>query len=311
MVHDAIQRWRCTEQTRNIALDRFVRFQIGELSWQRARRLILSGKLSINGTTVRISTARVKVGDWIEFNPGAREQSATLHQSVPVLFVDSQIVVVNKPAGISTVPFDKNERGTLIDLVRQSIESPGSIRPPTLHVVHRIDKPTSGVVVFARTRASLLRLKQLFRVHDIERRYLALVRGYLGERTFHSRLVANRGDGKRGSTSNMRLGLDAITHVRAVEHFKSATLVQCRLETGRTHQIRIQLAEAGFPLLGERVYAKAAEPVRLARRLMLHAAYLAFSHPLTGLPLEYSSEIPNDMAETIERLRRAGPGRQR
>ena len=298
-----IQHWRCPDHVRDIALDRYVRLQLPETSWRQARRLIASGKVSINGATVSARTNRVQPGDLVEFNPEACNEEAIRRIHVPILYFDSQIIVVNKPAGISTVPFDKNERGTLSDLVRQSLRDTERHRQPTLHVVHRIDKQTSGVIVFARTRAALLRMKQMFRVHNIERRYLALVHGYPGDRTFCSQLVADRGDGKRGSTFNPMLGRRAVTHTRVLERFRSLALIECRLETGRTHQIRIQLAEAGFPLLGERVYARSTPDVVAVPRLMLHAAYLAFRHPLTDMPLEYSLDAPDDMATIIGRLR--------
>ncbi len=298
-----IQHWRCPHHVRDIALDRYVRLQLRELSWRQARGLIASGKISINGAAVRTLTTRVQPGDLVVFNPEVSEDTATRRKHVPILYFDSQIVVVNKPAGISTVPFDKNERGTLSELVRKSLRGSERHRQPTLHVVHRIDKTTSGVILFARTRTAHLRMKQMFRVHDIERRYLALVHGCPRDRTFCSQLVADRGDGKRGSTFNPRLGRRAVTHTRVLERFKSFALIECRLETGRTHQIRIQLAEAGFPLLGERVYARSTPDVVAVPRLMLHAAYLAFRHPLTDMPLEYSVDAPDDMATTIKRLR--------
>lgn len=302
---EPIRKWCCPEHLREIALDRYVRLQLDPLSWQQARRLVTTGKISINGETVRNPTARVRSGDVIIFDPRARNDLIAPIPCVSTLFVNSQIVVVNKPPGISTVPYDKDERGTLVDRVRQIIRSAEPNRQTTLYTIHRIDKQASGIVVFARTHSALLLLKQMFRRHDIERCYLALVYGHPANQVLCSRLVANRGDGRRGSTSNPRLGRHATTHVRSLERFESTALVQCRLETGRTHQIRIQLAEAGFPLLGEKVYRHASSKDIPVPRLMLHATYLCFRHPLTALPLEYRSDAPKDMTTIIERLRKA------
>jgi 23S rRNA pseudouridine1911/1915/1917 synthase len=295
--------WHCPAVSQVLPLDRFIREKIGSLSWNRTRRLISTGKISLNGTVVRDPFIPIRGGDVVEYNPNAQNTPTSRHPKVPLVFIDSQIVVVDKPAGISSVPFDKHERGTLVELVRQSLNSLERGRVSAVHVVHRIDKETSGIVVFARTQSSLKILKQLFRDHDIDRRYLAIVAGKLGNRTFSSRLVADRGDGKRGSTSNPRLGRIAITHVRSLEDLNSATLVECRLETGRTHQIRIQLAEAGHPILGERVYSASATALERVPRILLHAAHLAFRHPVTGISQEYSSGMPADMSAILQKLR--------
>jgi 23S rRNA pseudouridine1911/1915/1917 synthase len=308
MQHGPIQQWYCPDHLCETALDRYVRLHLTALSWQQARHLIATGKISVNGETVRNPTVRVHFGDVVVFDPRARKDLLTPIPCVPTLFVDSQIVVVNKPPGISTVPFDRDERDTLFDRVRQMLRSTQPSRQVALYTIHRIDKQASGVIVFARTHAALTRMKQTFRRHDVERRYLALVYGHPASQVLRSRLVANRGDGKRGSTPNPRLGRHAVTHVCSLECFESATLVQCRLETGRTHQIRIQLAEAGFPLLGERVYRRASSIDIPVPRLMLHAAYLGFRHPLTAVPLEYRSDTPDDMTAIIGRLRTARYG---
>ena len=299
------QTWRCPECSQPLPIDRFLRQRLSGISWNRTRRLISTGKVIINGKVVRDTSDPVRGGDEVQYNPNAQNKPMSIQPKVALLYIDSQIVVADKPAGISSVPFDKHERGTLIDLVRQSLHSPEHGRGLTVHVVHRIDKETSGIVVFARTQSAFKTLKQLFRVHDIDRRYLAIVEGRLGNRTFSSRLVADRGDGRRGSTTSPRLGRIATTHVRPLEYLNSTTLVECRLETGRTHQIRIQLAEAGHPLLGERVYSKTEATLVTVPRIMLHAAHLAFRHPLTGLPQVHSSDVPEDMRAIIQTLRAA------
>lgn len=305
MSEESITCWRGPFDIQAVSLDRFVRQRMGMLSWNRVRKLIATGKLTINGHIVTDLTARVKAGDEVVFKPHAQNESTRLRLSVSPVFVDSQIVIVNKPAGISTVAFDEHEHGTLLELVQRSLSGTAHNRPPAVHVVHRIDKETSGLVVFARTRLALKRLKQLFRAHYIERRYLALAQGRLDGRTCRSRLVADRGDGRRGSTLNPRLGRESITHIRTVEYFETATLVQCRLETGRTHQVRIHLAEAGHPLLGEKVYSACRTQTTTVPRIMLHAEHLGFEHPLTGAPLEFSAELPQDMAKVIRELRGA------
>ena len=171
--------------------------------------------------------------------------------------------------------------------------------------IHRLDKETTGVLVFARTHEAQERLKSQFRFHTTERRYLAIVHGHPKELTYRSNLVVNRGDGLRGSTENANLGKESVTHIEVLERFAQASLIRCRLETGRTHQIRIHLSEAGHPLLGERVYTRGFSGRQLsAPRVMLHAASLGFDHPLTGARITHELPLPADMADVLLRLRR-------
>src|SRR3954464_9890374 len=224
-------------------------------SWNDVRRLARTGKIFVNGVPLLDPTRLVAAGAEVELRQNAPR--ATRTPSLPrssILHLDAQVVVVEKPAGISTVPYDENERGTLDQLAMETISERGGRAP--LGIVHRIDKETSGVVVFARTVAAKHALKNQFRFHTVGRCYTAIAHGSVGEQTITSRLVQDRGDGYRGSTENAELGREAVTHVRRLEALRGATLVECRLETGRTHQIRIHLSEHGHPLVGERVYSK-------------------------------------------------------
>ncbi|MCS7017468.1 MAG: RluA family pseudouridine synthase, partial [Gemmatales bacterium] len=165
-----------------------------------------------------------------------------------------------------------------------------------VRAVHRIDRDTSGLVVFARTASAARKLEEQFRAHTVEREYLALVRGQPVDRTIASRLVRDRGDGRRGSGPE---GLSAVTHVHVRQRFAGFALVACRLETGRTHQVRIHLGEAGWPLCGERVYDRPLHGRPLpdgsgALRPMLHAARLGFIHPVTGERMAWSCDPPSD-----------------
>jgi 23S rRNA pseudouridine1911/1915/1917 synthase len=242
----------------------------------------------------------------------------------PVIrYVDDQVVVVDKPAGLTTMrhPEEAAEFGsrarrflppTLADLLPDLLRAKGKSRkgqPAGVIAVHRLDKETSGLVVFARTPAGARHLGGQFRAHATERRYLALVRGRAKSGRIESFLVRDRGDGRRGS-SKSKQGERAVTHVRLVEELGDFTLVECRLETGRTHQVRIHLGENGTPLCGERVYDRPLHGKPLsdgsgARRPMLHAAVLGFDHPATGKRMVWESPLPPDMQELLERLGKA------
>jgi 23S rRNA pseudouridine1911/1915/1917 synthase len=310
------------------SLDRLVR-ERWDVSWGKARAWIASGKVTVQGRVVLEPTAHVEEAAKVELAlaaPGPR--TGTLRDE-EVIHADSQIVVVAKAAGISTVPFvghgehgehagrgDRADRGepqggdTLDARVRGWLERrrlvPRGARP-SLGVVHRLDKETTGLVVFTRTWAAKQSLAGQFRRHTVHRRYLAIAHGDVRARTFRTMLLADRGDGLRGSARGHAgaQGREAITHVEPVEGLRGATLVACRLETGRTHQIRIHLSEAGHPLLGEPVYVRDyAGPLLEAPRLMLHAAELGFVHPSSDQELRWELPLPEDMAGVLAGLRR-------
>ena len=286
------------------ALDRTVRGFFAGASWNAVRGLIESGKVSVNGNVVRDPTHAVRAGMTVAIAMRARRQRGAELSSELVVHNDPHLIVVHKPAGISTVPYNDEETGTLSELVQAYVRR-GSRGPQSpLGIVHRLDKDTSGLIVFARTLAATRGLKQQFRVHTVERRYVAIAHGPVRTGTLRSRLVRDRGDGRRGSTDHPELGRDAVTHVRLLEKLDGATLVECKLETGRTHQIRIHLAEEGHPIVGERVYTKEFRGRLIsAPRLMLHAFELGFDHPATGAHLHFEAPLPPDFRDVLESLR--------
>ncbi|HEY7818671.1 MAG TPA: RluA family pseudouridine synthase, partial [Vicinamibacteria bacterium] len=251
------------------------------LSWSAARRLVAEGRVSIDGTPVSDSAQRVAPGQIVR----VRETKAPPAAPSVLVYEDRHVVVAEKPAGISSVPYVRGERETLMDAVRSEWRRRGlKVQARVLHVVHRLDKDSSGLLVYARTRSSERELQTQFRKRSVSRVYLCLAHGRVESGTVESRLLRDRGDGLRGSASRDRSeGKPAITHVRVVKRFERATLCEARLETGRTHQIRIHLAESGHPLVGERVYIRDFEAgggrLLSSPRLMLHAASLAFDHP--------------------------------
>jgi 23S rRNA pseudouridine1911/1915/1917 synthase len=182
-------------------------------------------------------------------------------------------------------------------------------RKPRLRIVQRLDKETSGLVVFARTVDAERGLGMQFRKHTVTRRYLAIVKGIVTPQTIRSTLVRDRGDGRRGSTMLNNTGKEAVTHISVVERLPGYTLLSCKLETGRTHQIRIHLAELGHPVCGERVYNRKfnGEPIpddSGAPRLALHAAELGFKHPITDEAMHWEMPPPDDLREFLAQLRK-------
>lgn len=295
-------------------LDAFVRAQTPGTSWNRARMLVRRGKVSVDGVLVTEITHRVPDGARVEVNLAAPRPTNTRLADSAIVYLDADLVVVNKPAGVMTVPYEQ-ERDTLVDRTRRAVERMAGARRGELGVVQRLDKDTSGLLVFTRTLEAKRALQQDLRKHAIDRHYLAIVHGVLTEpRSIETWFVDDRGDGLKGSFGHFRRqrggpppgAQRALTHVRPLETLAGATLVECTLETGRQHQIRIHLSEEGYPVLGEAVYVRNHHGPRLpAPRQMLHAAVLGFTHPRTGEAMRFEQPPPADFAAVLAGLRRA------
>jgi 23S rRNA pseudouridine1911/1915/1917 synthase len=180
--------------------------------------------------------------------------------------------------------------------------------PPPVRAVHRLDRETSGLMVFARTVRAERALGEQFRHHTTFRRYMAIAQGSVEAQTIASRLVRDRGDGRRGSTHLPNVGKPATTHVRPLDQLAGYTMIECQLETGRTHQIRIHLSEQGNPVCGDKLYhqplfQKPIPDTSDAPRLALHAAEIGFTHPLTGEQMHFQSPLPADLKDFWKRLK--------
>jgi 23S rRNA pseudouridine1911/1915/1917 synthase len=299
-----------------VTLAAFLRAHFPGRSWKQIRQLIELRHVRIGRDLCLDAARRVKEGEVIEVStrPSAKEKPP---EDRMIRYLDEHVVVAEKPAGMNTVrhPAEREwsierrmKSPTLEDVLPPLIEAREGKKPRRLRVVHRIDKETSGLVVFARTPLAERELGRQFHRHTVVRRYLALVPGYVAAQRIASRLVRDRGDRRRGSTKNPGEGKEAVTHVEVAERIPDYTLLSCQLETGRTHQIRIHLAELGHPVCGDPVYhQKASGEVRedksKAPRLALHAAELGFTHPLTKEDLYWSMPLPADLEKLLRKLR--------
>ena len=333
---------------------------------QRLKHLVRQRHVQLNGNLALDGQRRLKTGDVVKVFEHPRAAPAT-EQDVRVRYCDEHFVVVEKPAGVTTLrqadeggrPHRRRDRlATLEEMLQRVVarkfqaakanahapppraaqRRPGAHHPlarrggvpardprgsggavpgrphvPRLRPVHRLDRDTSGLMVFALSPAAEQALTRMFREHAIERRYVAVVHGHPGERAVESFFVRDRGDGLRGSTPRGREepgAQHAVTHVRPLERVGDYALVECRLETGRTHQIRIHLAEIGHMLCGEKTYTRPAPgaPPTTDRsgapRQALHSAELHLPHPVTRQPLHFRSPLPPDLAQWLDRLRR-------
>ena len=230
-----------------------------------------------------------------------------------IVYVDRDVVVVDKPAGMLSVADEPGNKETLAEYTRTLLRRMGGRGSDVgLGVVHRLDKDTSGLMVFTRTADAKRILAAQFRAHDIDRVYHAIAHGDVPETDIETDLVMDRGDGLRGSHGVYRRAHGApptdakhsLTHVMPIERLEGATLVECRLETGRQHQIRIHLSEIGHPLVGERVYIRDYSGPKIeAARTMLHARTLGFTHPRTGARVSLEREAPEDFVGALAALR--------
>ncbi len=300
-----------------------------QLSWAKAKELVASRRVKVAGQTCADPAKRVKTGQRVEVvaekrntapaktrplhRVGVPEQRINLTSNINIRYFDEHILIVDKPSGLTTMRHSDEaaefgKRGkkflpkTLADFLPILVGDGLPIIP-----VHRIDKDTSGLVAFARSPAAEKYVSDQFRGHTVERRYLAIVRGAPSRERIESWLVIDRGDGRRGSGPAGE-GQRAVTHVRIVERLGPLTLVECRLETGRTHQLRIHLGEMGCPLAGERIYDRPVNGAPLpdtsgAKRFALHAAIIGVKHPGTGRLMKWESPLPDDMQKLIERSR--------
>ena len=278
-------------------------------SWREVRELCASGKVTVDGQFVAESAHRMAGGERVAWDMGKPDPRRRIARpGFRIVFEDGHLIVIEKPEGVSTVPFERREAGTALDLIREAWRRQGKAATVTpLYVVHRIDKDTSGLLCFAKTKLAERGLHRVFKEHLAEREYVAVAHGRVRPGRIESRFIENRGDGLRGSAHRRREGQRAVTEVEVVEQFAAATLCRVRLRTGRTHQIRIHLAEQGHPLVGETVYIrdllrKGGKPIA-CRRLLLHAATLGFDHPVTGQRLHFVSDLPPDFAAEVAKLR--------
>ena len=277
-------------------LDQALAARVHGLSRRQARVLLDIGGVFVDGRRVKVAGRPVHAGEEVVAvmggalaratgRPGrdARARDESRLPTYQVLFEDDEIVVVDKPAGLLTAPTPESDRNNLAGLLERR---PGGGR---VFVVHRIDLETSGLLVFAKTEAANRVLSERFRTHDLERAYLAVVAGAFPERV-------RRIDSPVG-------GRPAVTHVAVRERLaQRATMLDCRLETGRTHQIRLHVRAVGHPVLGDDRYG-APFPAAPPPRMALHATTLGFAHPVTGQALSFTSPWPPDLAAWLDRVR--------
>lgn len=281
-----------------LRLDQLLARRIADLSRRKARLVIDIGGVFVDRARVKVASRTLRAGQQVEVVlGGALERASTVlgeagraadaERAPPyrLVFEDEAILIVEKPAGLVTAPTPESDRGDLFDQLRRRGKGP-------VFLVHRLDLPTSGLLVFARSEEANRVLGAAFSRHDVDREYVAVAAGVLAEPVTIDRPIQGR---------------RAVTHVTPVEVLADATLLTVRLETGRGHQIRIHLAGLGHPLLGDNTHGgeRARRYPLPPPRLALHARLLGFAHPLSGERVRFEAPLPEELAGWLEKLRGA------
>lgn len=293
--------------TVSVRIDRYLTEQCPELSRSYIQKLLKDQKVKADHKTVK-ANYKVQPGQEIVVEIPDAEPLDIQPEDIPldILYEDPYLLVVNKPKGMVVHPAAGHTGGTLVNAVMAHCGENlsginGVLRPG---IVHRIDKDTTGALLVCKTDEVHRSLAEQLKEHSIKRRYRAIVRGNLKEDTgtIEGPIGRHPTDRKKMAI-NYKNGKDAVTHYKVLERFGQYTYVECRLETGRTHQIRVHMSSIGHPLLGDTVYGSGKDPFHLEGQT-LHAMILGFIHPITGEYMEFSAPLPEYFLKLLEKLRK-------
>lgn len=317
----------------SVRIDKFLFERMPNSSRNRIQKAAEAGSIYVNGTPVK-SSYKVRPNDVITLMLGCPKHDNTIvAEDIPlnVVYEDNEIMVINKPAGLVVHPGAGNFHGTLINAIAWHLRDLKNFDPndPAVGLVHRIDKDTSGLLLIAKTPDAKTNLGKQFFNKTTHRSYVALVWGNFAEN--EGRVEGNIGRDPKDRlrmkvfSPNSGIGKPAVTHYKVLERFGYTTLIECVLETGRTHQIRVHMKHIGHPLFGDERYggteilrgqrsstykAYIQNCFKLCNRQALHAKTLGFVHPNTGEQMDFTSELPNDLANVIEKWRNYINGKQ-
>lgn len=295
-----------TSEDEGKRLDVWLTDVLGSLSRSYVGKLIQQGNVTVDGKAQKAGY-KLKTGDYIEICIPEPRQMEVRAEDIPldIIHEDNDIIVINKPRGMVVHPAAGNYSGTLVNALLKHCSGSlsdinGVIRPG---IVHRIDKDTTGVLVIAKNNNAHALLSRKLKEHDVKRIYTAVVEGVINEeRGMIDAPIGRHPADRKKMAVNLKNGKRAVTYFRVLERFKSATLLELRLETGRTHQIRVHMSYIGHPLAGDTVYGRKKQLYEIDGQA-LHAAVLGFEHPGTGEYVEYSAEPPEEFKKLVEKLR--------
>ena len=268
------------------------------------QRLIENEKILVNGKCVK-SSYKVQINDSIEIEEEIPQETGLKPQEIPldVIYEDNDIIVINKPKGMVVHPGNGNPEGTLANAVMAKCKGSlsgigGEIRPG---IVHRLDKDTSGIIIVAKNDIAHLNLSEQIKNREVKKTYIALVRGNIKENEATINMPIGRSTKDRIKMAVSEKGKEAITHFKVQQRFNGFTLIELQIDTGRTHQIRVHMAEIGYPVVGDGVYSNGKNPFGIVGQ-MLHAYKLSFKHPVSGEIMNLEATIPEYFENIIKEL---------
>lgn len=285
-------------------LDLFVISVIKDLSRMNAKRLIEDGNVQVNSKNSKVSY-KVQNGDIIEIHIPEAKQLDLKAQEIPieVVYEDSDIIVVNKPKGLVVHPANGNWDGTLVNAVMAICKDSlsgigGEVRPG---IVHRLDKDTSGLLIIAKNDKAHINMSNEIKNREVKKVYIALVRGIVAENEATINMPIGRSNKDRKKMAVVKNGKEAITHFKVIKRFDKYTLLEVKIDTGRTHQIRVHLSEIGHPVVGDEIYSNGKNEFGVHGQL-LHAKSLDFKHPITGKDMHLEAELPEEFKNILKKL---------
>lgn len=288
----------------NKRIDSYIAGKDQEISRVAVQRLIEQGKILVNGKKVKVSY-KVQLGDTITQEAEEAKEIELKAQDIPleILYEDNDIVVVNKPKGMVVHPAVGNLEGTLVNAImaicKESLSGiGGEIRPG---IVHRLDKDTSGVIVIAKNDKSHIDLSNQIKQHEVEKVYWALVRGVVKENEATISMPIGRSTKDRKKMAVTKNGKEAVTHFKVLKRYSNCTLLEVKIETGRTHQIRVHLAQIGYPVIGDTIYSSGKNKWGIVGQC-LHAKSLEFRHPTTHEEMWIQAELPDYFKNVLKEL---------
>lgn len=309
MNENGLQRLTVSPGDAGVRIDKYLAEQLPDITRSYLQKLLKDGSVQMNGKPVKAST-KTAVGAVIALTIPEPEEPEILPENIPldILYEDSDVILINKPKNMVVHPAAGHYTGTLVNALMYHCRGDlsginGVLRPG---IVHRIDKDTTGVLIVCKNDRAHNALAEQLKEHSITRKYRAIVCGNLkeDEGTVDAPLGRHPQDRKKMAIVRSG-GKRAVTHYRVLERFGNDTYIECQLETGRTHQIRVHMASLGHPLLGDEIYGRAKSPFKLEGQT-LHAMVLGFIHPTTGEYMEFEAPLPEYFEKLLEKLRKSG-----
>ena len=299
-----VKEYEITEQNINQRLDMYIASLDLDLSRSMAQKLIENGSVLVNEKIPKISY-KTKLRDKIKINIEEPKETSLVAQEIPldIIYEDNDILVVNKPKGMVVHPGNGNPDGTLVNAVLNHCKDSlsgigGEIRPG---IVHRLDKDTSGLIIIAKNDKAHINLSEQIKERKVNKIYTALVRGVIPEDEATINMPIGRSKTDRKKMAVRKDGKEAITHITVIKRYKNYTLLKVKIYTGRTHQIRVHLAEIGYPVVGDEVYSNGKNEFGVHGQ-MLHSTSLEFVHPITGEKLHFEAPLPKYFKEILDKL---------